>query len=175
MLKVLAFSAENGDKEPWQTLKLLQRRFPVLAVGKEILDIPDSVPEMLFLFADRKQTATLTGGCVVLSFAKSAPLPQDMSGSAILAFVPPDVPLPGCPLISCGLHLRDTITLSSIESDRVVLSVQRDFRSLSGEIIEIGEYPLIYSGKHHRALIAAAALLLLFGKPLAPDSFEPPS
>lgn len=173
MLKVLVFSAENDDKELFEMLRLLKYSCSVLAAGSGTLHIPDGEPELLLLNADKKQKISLSGGCVVVSFSQGLPL-IEADGCTLFAFEPLPLPMPCCHIISCGLHLRDTVTLSSIENDRAVLSVQREFPSANGGTVEIGEHPLLYSGKHYRALIAAAALLLLCEKPLLPDSLEPP-
>ena len=74
-------------------------------------------------------------------------------------------------VISCGMHNKDTVTLSSMESGKPVLSLQRRLTAFSGNIIDVGEFPLITDEQNHRALMAAAVLLLLCGNPLSPDSF----
>lgn len=178
MLSVLFFSPESDDKELTEILKLLTRCCSVLAVGQNFIRIPDSEPDILLISADSRRINPPPQNCVIMTFSKNSVLPYSMTGCVLLAFeeMPTfkSAPCPCCPLISCGLHLRDTITLSSIENDRAVLSIQREFCSINGNIIEIGEHPLIYSGKNHRALIASAALMLLCGKPLSLDTFEPP-
>lgn len=173
MLKVLVFSSGNDSREPDEMIRLLSRRFAVAASGSGILHIPAGEPELILLKADEKREFSIDGGCVVMSFSQKIPLP-DMSGCTLFAFEPLSAPVPRCRIISCGLHHRDTITLSSIESDRALLSVQREFPTANGDMVEIGEYPLLYSGELYRALIASAALLLFCSKPLLPDSFEPP-
>ena len=74
-------------------------------------------------------------------------------------------------IISCGMHSKDTVTLSSMESGKPVLSLQRRLTAFSGDIIDVGDFPLITDEHNHRALMAASVLLLLCGKQLAPDSF----
>ena len=178
MLSVLSFSAGTDSKELAEMLRLLNRCCSVLAVGQNFLHIPNTEPDILLIAADDKKVIAPPQGCVVMTLSKNAVLPDNMTDCILLAFDGTagfkSAQSSCCPLISCGLHLRDTITLSSIENDRAVLSVQREFRAVNGDVIEIGEHPLVYSGKYHRALIASSALMLLCGKPLSRDAFEPP-
>lgn len=178
MLSVLSFLAGSDDKELAEMLRLLNRCCSVLAVGQNFLHIPSIEPDILLIAADNKRITPPPQGSVIITFSKNAPLPDNMTDCILLAFGETagikSAQSSHCPLISCGLHLRDTVTLSSIENDRAVLSIQREFRAINGDIIEIGEHPLVYSGKYHRALIASAALMLLCGKPLSRDVFEPP-
>lgn len=79
-------------------------------------------------------------------------------------------------LISCGLRQRDTLTLSSLESQKPVFSVQRTVTALGGEALEIGEYPLyIPDAQKHAHVIAAAAVLLLKEGGLPPGCFRLPN
>ncbi|MPN03105.1 hypothetical protein SDC9_150328 [bioreactor metagenome] len=75
-------------------------------------------------------------------------------------------------LISCGLRQRDTLTLSSLDSQKPVFSVQRTITTLEGVQLEIGEYPLSMPDvQKHGDVIAAASVLLLNDGYLAPDCF----
>ena len=75
-------------------------------------------------------------------------------------------------IISCGMGRKDTITLSSLENDRPVLSLQRKIYSFSGNLIEPEDFPLFTDQKNYKAIMAAAALMLLCGKTLSPDVFS---
>ena len=99
-------------------------------------------------------------GATVLSFSESGPS-ITLNGSQ--------------QLISCGLRQRDTLTLSSFDSQKPVFSVQRTVITLGGEPLEIGEYPLIIPDEQkHQDIIASAAVLLLQDGFLVPDCFCKP-
>ncbi|MCL2068604.1 MAG: hypothetical protein FWH00_01775 [Oscillospiraceae bacterium] len=68
------------------------------------------------------------------------------------------------PAITCGLFARDTITLSSIESDSAVINLQRSITCFDGSVAEPQEIPVRFSRPvDSYLLMASAAVLILTG------------
>jgi hypothetical protein len=68
------------------------------------------------------------------------------------------------PAITCGLFAKDTITLSSIESDSAVINLQRSITCFNGDIAEPQEIPVRFSKPtDNYLLMAAAAIFILTG------------
>lgn len=108
--------------------------------------------------------------CILVLTETTLRIPSVPGGSAVLV-----LGRSGCgefsvsvQLISCGLGAKDTVTLSSLEDKRPMLSVQRPMTTLSGTVIEPMELPLPRDeGTDLFDLLAAAAIVLLcdgFGK-----------
>jgi hypothetical protein len=70
----------------------------------------------------------------------------------------------GIQTITCGLSQKDTVTFSSLENDRAVVSLQRGLKALDGSHIEPVEVPITFSPAHSEyPMLAAVAVLLLSG------------
>jgi hypothetical protein len=70
----------------------------------------------------------------------------------------------GIQTVTCGLSQKDTITFSSLESDRAVISLQRKLKALDGREIEPVELPVRCDLTYREyPLLAAVAVLLLTG------------
>jgi len=68
------------------------------------------------------------------------------------------------PAITCGLHAKDTITLSSIEHDRAVINLQRGLTCFTGESAEAQEFPVSFEAPVDSYLLMAyGAILILTG------------
>ena len=62
------------------------------------------------------------------------------------------------------MSASDTVTLSSLDENRPVVSLQRNLRTLSGEQAEPGEYPVRLAAPiSPYGLMAAVSILLLAG------------
>ena len=69
------------------------------------------------------------------------------------------------PAITCGLRSRDTITLSSMDTDSAVIDLRRSISCLSGSSVEPAEFPLRFETPLDSFLLmAVAAILILSGK-----------
>lgn len=69
------------------------------------------------------------------------------------------------PIITCGMSVRDTLSVSSCKEDTVSISLQRNITLLSGEILECCEVPFKLSVKSDDyAKLAVAAILMLSGE-----------
>lgn len=64
--------------------------------------------------------------------------------------------------ITYGLSAKNTITLSSMKEDSVVISLQRCINTLFGEIIEASDIPLYFNGNidQYCIMLITAALLI---------------
>lgn len=171
--------AENGSKETASTLfELLQRSRRVMLLCDALYHFANGTPDFCIAMcgADQQLVLECPTRCIVLmpeccqspfvAPPRSTVLSFSESGS--------DIVLDGSQqLISCGLRQRDTLTLSSLDSQKPVFSVQRPITALGGESLEIGEYPLnLPDAQSHQDIIAAAAVLLLEDGCLAPDCFR---
>lgn len=67
--------------------------------------------------------------------------------------------------VSYGLNPRDTLTLSSIEGERISVALQRGLIRLDGEVVEEQEIVLPYSGQLPELVLAQVGLKLLAGDP----------
>lgn len=64
--------------------------------------------------------------------------------------------------ITCGLSQKDTVTFSSLDNDRAVISLQRGLKALDGTEIEPIEVPITFKPSHSEySLLASIAVLLL--------------
>jgi len=64
--------------------------------------------------------------------------------------------------ITCGMAAADTVTLSSVKEDSAVISLQRHIKTLTGKVLEPGDFPVkLFNKVAEYPLAAAAAVLLL--------------
>ena len=74
-------------------------------------------------------------------------------------------------IVTYGLSQKDSITISSVSADELVLAIQREMRTLSGQKIEEQEIPLpLCAGKSlEDCLFLYAAFVLLDAKMFIPS------
>ncbi len=165
-------SSERVDKDVMPLFSLLSRTAKVSAVFDSFTKI---VKDADFLLLPLKSgTLRADPNCSAVIFEDSEALQLLPKGCTVLCFC--DRAAVRCSgqdrqIISCGMHNKDTVTLSSLEKGKPVLSVQRRLIAFSGEEIDAGDFPLITFEKDDRALMAAAVLLLLDGRELPQDIF----
>lgn len=70
-------------------------------------------------------------------------------------------------IVSYGLSNKDSITLSSLAKDRILMTIQRDLPTVDGGLIERQEVPVRHpeNVSSQEAMAAAAALLILGADP----------
>lgn len=69
------------------------------------------------------------------------------------------------PAITCGLSVKDTLTLSSIRADGVVVTLQRSLHCFDGSVAEPQEIPIrIRAPVDNFTLLSTAAVLILTGR-----------
>lgn len=177
MVTILLPPGDDSEKAACALFSLLRRSRRTILLSDALCHFTGGNPDYCIATCGVRQQISLDAAtrCIVMvpegcqsSFA--AP-----TGATVLSFLEsgPGILLDGSQqLISCGLRQRDTLTLSSLDSQRPVFSVQRTVTTLGGEPLEIGEYPLsIPDEQKHQNIIAAAAVLLLQDCGLSPDCF----
>ena len=76
----------------------------------------------------------------------------------------------GIQTVTCGLSQKDTVTFSSLENDRAVVSLQRRLTALDGKEVEPVEFPVVCAPERREyPLLAAVAVLLLTGVQMPKD------
>jgi hypothetical protein len=86
---------------------------------------------------------------------------------------PPKNKISAATLISYGMSDRDTLTLSSIDSDCLMVTLQRETTAVTGRGLDRQDIPIKReSGVSPEVMLAAAGALLLIG--ISPDEFISP-
>lgn len=177
MVIVLLASGADSEKAALALYGLLQRSRRVMLLCDPLCHFAGGNPDFCIVVCGKGQQVSLDAStrCIVLVPEGCRSPSAAPSGATVLSFSESGsgIALDGSQqLISCGLRQRDTLTLSSLDSQKPVFSVQRTVTTLGGEPLEIGEYPLnIPDEQSHQDIIAAAAVLLLQDGCLAPDCF----
>ncbi len=74
------------------------------------------------------------------------------------------------PVISCGMSAKNTITLSSLNSDTLLATLQRTVKNIKGDEIEPAEFKIkLKKSYSHFSVMACVAILLIKG--IAPREF----
>ncbi len=69
------------------------------------------------------------------------------------------------PVISCGMNGKNTVTLSSLENNIPLITLQRKITDLKGRIIEPAEFKITLSKNYSPfSVMASVAILLLEGQ-----------
>lgn len=72
--------------------------------------------------------------------------------------------------ICCGIGSKNSITISSISSDKLFAFLQRTLQNNNGKIVEQGEFKITLTKKYHPfSVMACTAILLLKG--ITPNEF----
>lgn len=68
------------------------------------------------------------------------------------------------PVISCGMNCKNTVTMSAVEGNKPLVSLQRSITDVNGKQIEQGEFMLENNADYHPfSVMAAKTVLLLNG------------
>lgn len=79
----------------------------------------------------------------------------------------------GTQTVTCGLSQKDTITFSSLENDRAVVSLQRGLVALDGSELLPVEIPVTFNDSHSEyPILASTAVLLLSGAAIPEGGLE---
>ena len=177
MVTILLPPGDDSEKAACSLFCLLRRSRRTILLCNTLCHFTAENPDYCIATCSVGQQVSLEAAtrCIVLVTEGCQSSFVAPAGATVLSFLEsgPEILLDGSQqLISCGLRQRDTLTLSSLDSQRPVFSVQRTVTTLGGVPIEIGEYPLcIADEQKHQDIIAAAAILLLQDCGLAPDCF----
>ena len=134
------YQTNSGDTFILQKKHASKRKTkePLIIVYREPVDIGVSVLK-------RKNTVAIVD-------AQRPELLEYVSSTGLLA-------------ITCGLSSRDTITLSSMDSDSVVVNIQRSIISFCAMEVEPQEFPVNYPAPFdHFSIMAAAGVFLACGQ-----------
>jgi hypothetical protein len=171
---VLMCGSENGS-ETLNTLFSAIRSAQCSAyhIGEEsIAAVPPKAQSPDFFVVDNARIKNLhTNGGIAL-FKKSVPRGARIEiPPAFFAVIDSDngeaadlLRGDGIQTVTCGLSQKDTLTFSSLENDRAVVSLQRRLTALDGREIEPVELPVLCApASREYPLLAAVAVLLLTG------------
>ncbi len=179
MVIILLPPSDDSEKAAFALFELLGRSRRTMLFCDPLCHFANGNPDFCIAVcgANRRVSLEAPTHCIVLVPEGCQSTFSAPPGATVLSFSEsgPGIAIDGSQqLISCGLRQRDTLTLSSLDSQKPVFSIQRTVTTLSGEPLEIGEYPLhIPDAQKHTHIIAAAAVLLLKDGYVAPDCFCP--
>ena len=174
MNTVLLYGKKDSDLELvlFETIRAVH--YSILHItGNTISLIPPQAVQPDFLVIDNFFVPNLliTKGIVVFKqgisvFQKGIDIPQDY-----IAVVDPEneeaiamLKKNSMRTVTCGMSAKDTITYSSIDPECAIVSLQRELKTVGGEDLDPGEFPIkALSCKKDFALLAAVAVLLLSG------------
>ena len=75
----------------------------------------------------------------------------------------------GVAVISCGLGSKNTVTVSSISKNQMLIAFQRSFINIKGEVIEPREYRINLNKSYNTYSVLAAATALILNS-IIPES-----
>ena len=172
MVPIIVYGKPDDNRFVRELTRILSPLGSCLHLEKNHLLIPSEKAQLTFLLYETPVGCTAEGGKGILI------LKQDVSPLVRLSIALnyPAIVDSGCenglkllqrlklPAVTCGLSLRDTLSLSSISENSACICLQRDLENLQGQISEAGEFPVSF-GKpvSQYALMAGCAVLLLSG------------
>ncbi len=169
MLAVLLGGGEPGYRK--EMTRLLGRHYDILSSLDGTLIAPVRSPSLLL--CEAKDYREINNCDVILLYREWLPVSARFGAfEQVVAVVDSgndalgeQISATGLPAITCGLYARDTITLSSMDTDRAVIGVQRSISCFDGTRADPQDIPV----RLHRpvdpfALMSMAAVLILSGK-----------
>ncbi len=166
------FVAEKqADKQLCHTLaEILTQHFSVLWVNNQTVKVPPGDATMLISDLESFTSAICDKAVVVFSeiqdidFLPSPPNKTvavvDSTSKSLMKYVSQTK----LPAITCGLSNKDTITLSSIDMDSAVITLQRAVTCFDATVAEPQEIPVRLSGEMDSfTLMAVAAVFIISG------------
>ena len=167
MIKVLVYG-DDTDSTGLQLYEALSAVFRITYIsGTRFYDC-GKTPELLLVETDRKLQCNFQDG-IILFKRMSVPVEVDRCFCAIAASdniqALQALKNANCRVITCGMSIRDTLTLSSAGERATAVSLQRGIHTLSGVVEESRELLLrLRRARPPYTVLAAAALLLLCGR-----------
>ena len=165
------------DKETETTDVLLSsirslKASALLITSKAISMLPPDVSQVDYLILDNANIQTIHIDKGILIFKKEIgsdieyEIPEEF-----VAITEPDnekaikiLQKNSLQTVTCGLSQRDTLTFSSLDTGKAVISLQREIKDLAGKSVLPHEIPVVYQTKFRDyPLLAATAVLLLSG------------
>jgi hypothetical protein len=170
MIKVLMIPGSDFDVR--QFLDLVRRRCGVLYVSADSGAVCADETTQLLILEMRSVGSPCDFGADIVVVGNGAPdishLPNGcIKKGATVIFDPQDVyhcrfmADPALRPVTCGAGERNTVSISSIGDEALVLSVGRDVRNVYGGLVEVQDY--VFHGKvwDVPSAVLACALLLL--------------
>ncbi len=172
-----------GTEESSETINILFSAIrsvhsSALHISRETVSlIPLKTKNPEFLVIDNPSIENIhTHGGIVL-FGKHAPIRHHIDiPSAYFAVVDSEnknaanmLRVDGIQTVTCGLSQKDTVTFSSLDNDRAVVSLQRGLKALDGSDIDPVEVPVAFSPSHSEYPVLAAVAVLLLACVKIPD------
>ncbi len=146
--------------------KALSKSFGVISISPDVYKKSEGETQYLIASVGGGFTFSVDNSIIILTGAYACPV---IKGSATIilnsgstsGLLPPTAGTK-LRLISCGLSSKDTLTLSSFTADSAVVSLQRSITSLSGAIVEPGDYPISIGATIDQfSILASVAVLIL--------------
>ena len=170
MVKVLMIPGK--DFNPQQFIEIVRNRRGVLYVSADSGAICGDAATQLLILELRNLAGPCDFGADIVLIGNDIADVHDLpcgciKENALVVFDPADAV--HCPFIekrglrpvSCGVGERNTLSVSSMTDDSIVLSVGRDVQKVNGELIEIQDYVYHAQIWDVPSAILACALLLL--------------
>ena len=154
-----------------QLHRLLGAFFSTALIRKKSVYMPPHAAEIIL--ADAESVVCMEAAAPLIVYnglGKTGPVNDSFKNAvAIVNSANPQllaaVSSTGLPVITCGLSPKDSVTLSSIDNDQIVVSVQRAILCTNGSIAEPQEIPFTLSAPiDHFAFMALTAILILLGQ-----------
>ncbi len=170
MIVVIVAAKKQNKDFISELVRLLEKHFITVRAYGGVLSVKKSNPAMII--CDTQSFDTVKAENAIVIYKDILPIPQRLldirHGVAIvdssnyqLSQALSDT---GLPAITCGLHSRDTITLTSMGVDSAVIGIQRAIVNFDGSITEPQELPINFTKSIDRfTLMTAAAILILSG------------
>jgi len=167
----ILFAVEQQSRD-WihDVARLLEKHFITLRAFGDTLSVKKRTPSLILCDMNRFETIKAEKAIVICKDMVSLSNRQlDIRhGVAVVdssIYQSESLPDIGLPAITCGLHSRDTITLTSIEEDSAVIGVQRVIEAFEGSLVEPQEIPVRFEKAIAPfTLMVVAAIYILLGK-----------
>lgn len=170
MIAILVAADRQNKEFARETARLLEKHFVTVRAYGGVLSTKKSNPSMIL--CDLQSFDTIKAEKAIILCKDALPLPGSLldvkNGVAVVDSSnyqqSPSLTDAGFPAITCGLHSRDTMTLSSIREDSAVIDIQRAILNLDGSRTEPQELPVCFDPSTDRfTLMAMVAVLILTG------------
>lgn len=170
MIKVLMIPGQNFD--PRQFIEIVRNRRGLLYVSADSGAVCGDVATELLILELRNIAGPCDFGADIVLIGNRVSnihhLPQGcIKKNALVVFDPEDaahcrfIERRGLRPVTCGIGERNTLSISSITEDAIVLTVGRDVQKVNGELIEIQDHVYHSQIWDIPSAILACALLLL--------------
>ncbi len=170
MIAVIVAAKKQNKDFTSELTRLLEKHFDTVRAYGGVLSVKKSNPTMII--CDIQSFDTVKAEKAIVIYKDMLPMPQRLlavgHGVAIVDSsnyqLSQTLSDTGLPAITCGLHSRDTITLTSMGEDSAVIGIQRAIVNFDGSATEPQELPIGFAKPIDRfTLMAAAAILILSG------------